>query len=617
MLISALCSYYDLLASNHQVLPEGYSNVKINYLIGLTPDGKIAEITDCQQRTTVQKGKGKPKEIISPRIMQMPKRTEKTGIESSIAEHRPMYLFGLNLTDEGFSPVDKTNKAKKSHEAFTSLQSSFLDGLHSDVLDAFRCFIEHWNPEAESENPHLLTLGKAYATSGFAFCLAGRPDLLLHEDAVLKKAWEQSLDLSKEDDVDPIVNTCAIIGKPLPIARIHFKIKNVPNGLATGNVLIGFKNPSEESYGKTQSYNSNISESAMKRYTEALNYLLADRSHYVRLSDLTVLHWAMSKEQIYDKIVQAAALVGFEEDTDEMGISETDELLKNLMADARSGALHSGQFAAMGKIDPNVDFYMVGLKPNSARLSVKFVYHKRFGELLQNIARHQADIQMSEKAKPVPLWRIQKELLIPHSKNDELDPSLGSKLLEAIVYGYRYPQMLLYDVIQRIKIDSDDEKNTYIKLNPVRAGIIKGCLNRQARLSGQEEELHMALDKTNKNPAYLCGRLFAVLEKLQLDASESELNRTIKDAYFSSACSRPAVIFPKLMRLSQYHLSKADYAKHWNHLIGEITEKLDSGFPVILPLAEQGKFILGYYHQFYSKSEKSGKADTNNDKTEE
>ena len=127
----------------------------------------------------------------------------------------------------------------------------------------------------------------------------------------------------------------------------------------------------------------------------------------------------------------------------------------------------------------------------------------------------------------------------------------------------------------------------------------------------------MSLNTENENPAYLCGRLFAVLEKLQLDAAEDKLNRTIKDAYFASACSTPAIAFSKLMRLAQYHIPKASHGSDWSYLMGEITSKLDGEFPSILTLQEQGAFILGYYHQFWVRKEKTEEAETNKENKKE
>lgn len=120
----------------------------------------------------------------------------------------------------------------------------------------------------------------------------------------------------------------------------------------------------------------------------------------------------------------------------------------------------------------------------------------------------------------------------------------------------------------------------------------------------------MALDLENHGQAYLCGRLFAVLEKLQQDASGNALNRTIKDAYFASASSKPALVFPKLIKLAQNHLNKVKYPGYYNNLIREIIGHLNGEFPETLFLTDQGKFIIGYYQQyqsFFEKTEKSEK----------
>ena len=119
----------------------------------------------------------------------------------------------------------------------------------------------------------------------------------------------------------------------------------------------------------------------------------------------------------------------------------------------------------------------------------------------------------------------------------------------------------------------------------------------------------MALDIENNDQAYLCGRLFAMLERIQNNASTSELNRTIKDSYFSSACAKPADIFPRLMKLAQYHLKKDDYGIIDNKIVGEIMEKLGDEFPQTLSLNDQGKFIIGYYHQYQSFFKKRDKKD--------
>ena len=122
----------------------------------------------------------------------------------------------------------------------------------------------------------------------------------------------------------------------------------------------------------------------------------------------------------------------------------------------------------------------------------------------------------------------------------------------------------------------------------------------------------MSLNTENKDPAYLCGRLFAVYEKIQQDASGGGLNKTIKDAYYSSACSTPSIIMPKLDKLAQNHIRKLSEAAtvYYSKLIGEITDKLEGKFPKNMTLDDQGSFIIGYYQQnkaLYTSTKTYGK----------
>ena len=96
MLIKALCDYYDILSKEGKVLPEGYSNVKIHYLIALSADGMIDEIIDCQKTEEVPAGKGKmktrkvPAEMRTGSFLQTGSRKKKQKIHGSFAWGRNM-----------------------------------------------------------------------------------------------------------------------------------------------------------------------------------------------------------------------------------------------------------------------------------------------------------------------------------------------------------------------------------------------------------------------------------------------------------------------------------------------------------------------------------------------
>ena len=610
MLIQALCDYYDELAKDGKVVPEGYSEQPVHYLIALTKEGKIAGIIDYRVKTQYEAKGGKLKDRFDPRTAILPKRTEKPGIESNIIEHRPLYIFGLNLERDKekkkdfFSPTDKTEKAKKSHEAFVQKNLEFTQGIDSPIVNAYRNFITGWIPENETENPFLVSIGKDYKGSSFAFCLAADNSILLHEDENIKRRVSKSFSNCANENGH--YAECAVTGERLPIARIHGKIKGVAGGLSSGTVLIGYKTSAGCSYCNEQSYNSNVSELAMKKYTFALNSLLADKKHKTVIDDVTVVYWATGGEKnercsdLFDLFFNDD---DSEDSSDKMDKTQTEQMLKDTFELAKSGELTRDRLSSLAEIDNSIDFYIVGLKPNASRVAVKFIYRRKFADILFNIAKHQADMAIVGRDKRVPLWRLKKEFISPKSSSQNVDSSLLSAIFKAIIYDSPYPVYLLSTLVTRAKTDRE--------INSVRAGAIKACINRKSRALYEKEELQVALDINNTNQAYLCGRLFAVLERIQKQAL-GNVNRSVKDAYFASAASKPSLVFPKLISLSQNHMKKLDEGSnvYYNKLIEEIIDKLDGQFPDILSLTDQGKFMIGYYHQdkdFYTKKNKEDK----------
>lgn len=580
MLINALCDYYEILRQKGAILPDGYSRVDISYLICLTDAGGIADIIDFRT-TDASDPKAKPR----PRKMQFPKRTDKPGIDSNFIEHRPVYIFGL-MYDKGadcLTSVDRTKKAQKSHEAFVQYNLEALQGIDDPLVNAYRAFLETWVPSAETENPLLTPLRKDIDKGAyFAFCQAGNPGRLLQDVPAVKARWDEN---QAQKDNGAETAQCAITGESDAIARLHEKIRGIYGGQASGTALVCFNNEAEESYGATQSFNSNIGESAMRRYTEALNYLAGSSKNRTLLDDITVLHWAASADDRYDEV--------FDDCMDGEGADEVAEALDILLKNARDGVQQIDMPALLRDMDPSVSFYTVGLKPNASRLAVKFIYRNSFADVLLNIARHIDDMKIGLHPRPIPLWQLKKQLVSPKSDNEKVDPALMSKLFGAVINGTMYPSWLLSTLIRRIRTDTDIDSRS----DEIRMGMVKACINRSARLNGEKEVISVALDRTNQNPAYLCGRLFAVLEGIQQRASNYSLNRTIKDAYFASASVRPAVIFPKLIALAQYHLGKLDSSYFADQEITELIAGLGNEFPAVLSLKEQGIFMLGYYQQ--------------------
>ncbi len=604
MLIKALCDYYDMISNEGKVLPDGYSKVNINYMIVLNKGGSIADIVDVQERVSVTGKNGKSKEKIVPVVEMMPKRKGKTCIDANIIESRPLYIFGLEYDQKaGVFKAEAGSKASKSHLAFKDKQLNFLSNIEnpSEVVLAYKQFVENWSPCDEIENHKLCEIASKYSSSGFEFGLASDSLIKLQDDKDVKEEWRREY-LANKNETEEMVAQCAISGSKEAIARIHSKIKGIPGSLKSGAVLIGFNNQSEKSYGHEQSYNSNISETAMNKYTEALNYLISNKEHRTFFDEMTVIYFSLAKSADNDNMLGMLLNIG--DNDEETKREEIDLLLKTMITNANDGVIKSS--LEKRGIDPEAEYYVFGLKPNSSRVSLKFLSHNKYCKIIENVVQHQIDMQINEGTEQIPLWSIKKQLISPKSKNEKVNPALMAKVIEAALLKHEYPVSLLQTVVRRMKVDkgisADDLR--------IRAGIIKACILRYERRLNIKEDVIMSLDKNNDNPAYLCGRLFAVLEKLQRDAAGVKLNRTIKDSYFASACAKPATVFPRLSILSQNHVNKLknDSSKvYYNRLLGEIYDKINGKYPEILPLIEQGKFIIGYYQQnqdLYKSKEK-------------
>ena len=595
MLIKALCEYADRLSekSSSDTPPAGRARQDVSYRIMLSPDGDVTNIIDIREEISETDKKGKVRTKRVPTKILLPERTQKTAIDSNTIEHRPLYIFGLELGKDGFTV---SGKAEKSHAAFVKHELEFFDGLDSEMCTAYRNFLEKWQPENETENPLLKELGNEYKNSYFSFGLSGGKAILEKDEQFIKKYDEfvSRKNAEKEDNNKDGLMQCGITGEFAPTARIHDKIK-FPGGNSTGCVLVGMKESAFESYGKVQSYNSGISETAMKKYTSAFNYLLSDKHHRVILDDLVIVFFAIKESDINkDDTAECEMFLDFFGDTREASENKIEDGLKGALKTVKDGSVGDTEAVMKAAADEKVPFYAAGLTANSSRICQKFIYRGRFGDVAANLRKHQNDLNMGG-SRPVSFYALSKQLVPPKSKDAKVPPPLMTGIILSALNGTKYPDAMLHTAVRRVLTDSDGENEHFTKLNDIRAGIIKACINRKYG----KEELTVALNEKNNDEAYLCGRLFAVLEKIQQDASEGTLNRTITDSYFSSAASKPSSVLPKLVQLSLNHQRKLSEAGNvfYGKLIGSIIEKIDGGFPQTLDLDGQGRFIVGYYQQ--------------------
>ena len=576
-MLRELVEYYDCIIQQPEsdFVPDGFMRVpNVAYKIVLTHDGKLKDILP---NTRIDTDGKKPKEVGYDEIF--PFRYSVPGIAAETIECRGKYIFGFDW-DKNTGAFAVNKNSLLAYEKNREKNTAFLMDLHSPVIEAYRSFLQNWNPEEESENAILLSLGKNFDTAKYIIVVEDfeSREYALHEDPAVKEKWLDiwnSRSHSGEGE-EAFIGQCSVSGNVGPIARIHNNLTGIAGGLATGVNLVCFKTSAFWSYDRQGSYNSSVSTEIMEKYTKVFNYLTSSKKHKRMLDDMTLLFWANTKEKespyleefIYDLW-----------DMEEKLEAAATEWTKGKPSDAI--------------LDENVEFCIVGIKPNSSRLTIKLFEKNKFGQMIARLDAHQRDMSLSPKDKPISLGSIFYTLKSPKSDNDAVPPDLSAKILTAILHGTPYPEYLLQTVVRRAKIDKDDAKKKFYAISSTRARMIKACLIRSDYYKGDE----YMLDSTKQTPAFRCGRLFAVLEKIQKEAL-GDLNATIKDKFFASACSTPDLVFTRLLKLAQPHLAKLEEGRtvYYDKLLQEILMEIEA-FPKALSLQKQGDFILGYYQQ--------------------
>lgn len=599
MILQSLVEYYEILRQKDKdgTVPQpGYSPAKVSYALELSPEGELLGVLSL--RVKQQRGK---KEVEVPQVLLVPEQdTRAVNIHPYFLCDNSGYLLGQ----------DKKGKPTRTAACFAAardLHRSVLEGTSSPAGKAVYQFFTRWDPALAEGHPLLAEyLDELTGGGSLVFTFGGR---FVQEDPAVKAQWEQWRASHSES---PQMQ-CLVTGQEAPVAVLHPKIKGVRGAQSVGASLVSFNAPAYESYGRSggQGLNAPVSEYAAFAYGTALNWLLSDWQHHCQVGDTTVVYWAADPNPQFVDLFNTMMgnIEGEEEDPD--------YLLAELFAHVERGD------PVAGDLSLSTPFYVLGLAPNAARLSVRFFLQSDFGTMVQNIYRHYRDLAIERapyEREYLTLYWLLRETVNPNARDKAPSSSMAATTLRTILMGGPYPETLYESVLLRVRAEQDNTERRTHKITRGRAAIIKACLLRKPQGALYREVLTMSLNKeySGKEPggqAYVLGRLFAVLEKAQLDANPG-INTTIKDRYFTSACTTPAAVFPTLLMLAQHHISKARYGYYSDQQIGDLLDKLEVDnrpYPKHLTLEEQGLFILGYYHQVKARYEKANSADKNTD----
>lgn len=577
MILQSLDHYYYRLlsetdgAGKPKVPDYGFSEEKIGWIIVLSREG---DWIDLKPHLTTDK---KPQ----PKLMNVPRAEKRTsGIKPNFLWDKTAYTLGVNANPD--KAAAKTQPFLLAEDTFSAFRERHLELLQKEQDNGLRAlyqFLVKWQPSRFQDTSVADKINML--DSNIVFQLDGARRYI-HESERARVLWAALL---QNDDAE--TGLCLISGETAPIARLHPAIKGILGGQSSGGAIVSFNKESFESLGKEQGANAPISEQAAFTYTTVLNYLLRrENRHCLTIGDASTVFWAEAPD---DSSAEAEESFFF----DMMTVTDGEENQKvfDILQQIAKGR-------PLKEIAPNLHadtrFYILGLAPNASRISIRFWLNTTFGQLAQNLAAHWQDlaIEPCPWQTPPSIWRLLIQTA-PLSKTENISPVLAGEMTRAVINGTPYPMSLLSQLLARIRADGD--------ANGLRIAMIKAILARKFRKGLIKEGVPMSLDKESKNPAYLLGRMFAVLERIQYQAL-GDINAGIADRYYGSASAVPFSVFPRLLVGARHHLSrlrkdKPGLAVNLDKDLGEIIAALPENYPRHFSIDEQGRFSIGYYQQ--------------------
>lgn len=573
MILQALTKLYDDLSSKGEISKPGWSKVKVGYAISLDATGNLIKIIPLTEEV-----ERKGKTVVVNQTMDLPAPVKRSSNSCpNFLWDNSSYVLGLAKGGKNGEEVE-INKSRL--DLFRSLNHHILDQLSSEAAKAVLSFLDGWDPAAASSSTAFLEVkNELLDGQNITFRVNGR---FISEDQDIRNAWDRHYDTSVGTQIQ-----CLVTGEDDILESVHPSIKGVKNAQSSGAAIVSFNAPAFCSYNHEQGGNAPVGKRAAFSYTTALNHLLADRDNVQIIGDATVVSWAEGGDKQYAGF-SAATLFG---KNPPAGLTDDDlhSIVKRLAEGTPCPEL---------ELDPQKEFYILGLSPNAARISVRFFYRSTFGELMKNINDHQERLRIiGSRYSYMPLWALLGEIVNLKSKDKTPDPVLAGAIARSVFTGAPYPTALLEQAEMRISA----ERN----ITPGRAAILKAYFIKNNNKNCPKEVLSVSLNESSTNIPYTIGRLFAIYEEAQEKANPG-INATIKDKYFNSVAATPALILPVLNDLYQKHLRKMDpgmrvyFEKRVAVLLGILNEDI----PKRLSLPERGALQLGYYHQNQKRYEK-------------
>lgn len=573
MILKALYDYYNRCGN----LPApGMEEKEIGFVIVISKEGKFLRFEDCRTDKTIG------------RVYLVKKHVSRSS--AAVAN----YLYDNSAYVLGYSDKDDSEKNQLYFNTFVEKVQSILDRMpdNSDIRTLMNFYAQGREAiHSEVEQDPLWedikkNLSKKYSV--FSFRIEGDLRILAE-----KKELMQTNEGTKNDNSRGLCMVTGVQGELVDTTTATM----IQGSQATAKLVAFQVNSGYDSYGKEKCGNAPISHEAEFAYTTALNTMLRrDSRNKFTVGNRTFVFWASSNDKVAEQAEESLFdLLGYSEEKKDNPNAKIEQVRKVFTA------IYSGSLGT--SLEDR--FYILGLAPNSARIAVVYWSETPLRDFAGKILRHFDDMEIIDTRKDRKPYMGIKDILSAVTlggKQSEATPNLPESIIKSIFLGTPYPYTLLSACIRRIRAESGDGNAARI----TRIAIIKAFLNRQ---NVNDKRMEIMLDKRNTNQGYLCGRLFAVLDRIQEDANGIS---SIRERYMNAASSTPSSVFATILNLSSHHLenlSNEGKKVFYEKLKQEIIDKISSdGFPAHLDLQDQGRFFVGYYHQrqdFFNKKEEN------------
>ena len=566
MILKALYDYYHRMG---ELAPMGFEKKEITFLIVIDVNGNFIRVDDTRNEKKV------PKKFTVPRDIN---RTGKVP-KSQLLWDNGEYVLGIPKDEKSDGDQEKKERdAKLKNSAFIEKCREIAEVLpDSKALKAVLSFYENGGVEKVMQDEKWESVLKDRKRN-ISFILQGDSKPIPELEEI--KSYVESKNGREAADGLPI---CLITGSR-GNSVVCTSSTMIAGSQSTAKLVSFQKGYGYDSYYKEQCGNAPMSTEAEAAYTTALKTLLDKNSrNKFLLGNRTFVFWASNTKESSREVESSFFdFIGSQkQDNPNAGL----ERIRNVLSAVWSGESPS----ASGD-----RFYVLGLAPNAARIAVVYWNECSVRDFAGSLLKHFEDMEIIRDKKDTRpyfgLYNILSAVALG-GKSSEVQQNLPEALLKSVLQATAYPFPLYTACLRRINAELS-EKACF---SATRMAIIKAFLNRQ---NTNHKKIEVMLDKENKNIGYLCGRLFAVLVKIQEDASGIN---TIAERYMSAASSSPATVFSTILNLSIHHSenlksegAKIFYEKLKQEIIGNLPPE---GFPAHLDLQDQGRFFVGYYQQ--------------------